>query len=409
MNNKKYKFFLFGFLSFFFFFSFFQTSQAGFFDWFDWFGLFKKRTPQKSVEIIPIVIKENSSSKRRSSVLEKINDSLSSPNKSSQIYSKTLNSKSFLPNQSSSSHEPIINSSAGKANKLNKKEGLINGIDLIVYGRAQPFVVDPLGRKSGVNPNTFLLEYGIPDSFINMDGDGGSVNTINPINGTYTVYLRDGHKEENRLILQYIDANNSVRKEYLVFNHAKTTSFTFTIDSSSKDKLAINHTPLSPMKLKADVINSGGLKTKLTWEGNNESAVKSYNIYSRYDDEPYLKLIGNTTNTHYDTDHLWAKDSSIREMIYVVSALKANGEESFLSDMVVNNDRDHDGLKDEKEVSIKTDLYNPDTDGDKLYDGEEYIRGTNPLIIDTDGDGYSDYEEMKAVSDPLDKDSIPKY
>ena len=75
--------------------------------------------------------------------------------------------------------------------------------------------------------------------------------------------------------------------------------------------------------------------------------------------------------------------------------------------MAKNNDRDHDGLSDGKEVSLGTDVNNPDTDGDKLKDGEEYIYGTNPLKADTDEDLYNDYGEIRAGSDPLAKDSIP--
>lgn len=132
-----------------------------------------------------------------------------------------------------------------------------------------------------------------------------------------------------------------------------------------------------------------------------------YNIYSREDDEPYLALIGNTAEAYYDTTHNWAENSSIKTRIYAVSAVKADGTESFLFDMVENNDRDHDGLTDEKETALGTDVNKPDTDDDGLNDGEEYIYGTNPLLIDTDGDGYSDYAEIRAGSDPLDKDSVP--
>lgn len=110
-----------------------------------------------------------------------------------------------------------------------------------------------------------------------------------------------------------------------------------------------------------------------------------YNIYSREDDEPYLALIGNTAEAYYDTTHNWAENSSIKTRIYAVSAVKADGTESFLFDMVENNDRDHDGLTDEKKTSLGTDVNKPDTDGDGLNDGEEYIYGTNPLLIDTDG------------------------
>ncbi len=88
-------------------------------------------------------------------------------------------------------------------------------------------------------------------------------------------------------------------------------------------------------------------------------------------------------------------------------AVKDDGSESFLSNMVQNDDRDHDGLTDEEETALGTNLNNPDSDADGLKDGEEYIRGTNPLLADTDGDGYSDALEVQIGSDPLDINSTP--
>lgn len=59
-------------------------------------------------------------------------------------------------------------------------------------------------------------------------------------------------------------------------------------------------------------------------------------------------------------------------------------------------DTDSDGLTDEQERVLGTDINNKDTDGDGLTDYEEVnIYNTNPLKVDTDGDGLSDYEEVK--------------
>ena len=283
----------------------------------------------------------------------------------------------------------------------------LNGLVISVHGRVQPYIADPLGRKSGINPNTNLRENEVPNSVISMDVDGGTISIKDAVDGTYTLYLKDAYNEDYRLILSYIDTEKADQKEYLDFNHANTTSFTFTIDSASENRLVINHTPLPPTGLQADAVDAGGLKTKLTWTASNDSDVTSYNIYSKEDDEPYLSLLDNTTDISYTTTHSWAENSTIKTRIYAVSAVKSDSSESFLSDMVENNDRDHDGLTDEKETSFGTDETNPDTDGDGLYDGEEYIYSTNPLLTDTDEDDYSDYDEIQAGSDPLDKDSVP--
>lgn len=43
-------------------------------------------------------------------------------------------------------------------------------------------------------------------------------------------------------------------------------------------------------------------------------------------------------------------------------------------------DTDNDGLTDEMEIKLKTDLGSFDTDGDKATDGEEVFRGDDPLV-----------------------------
>jgi hypothetical protein len=64
-------------------------------------------------------------------------------------------------------------------------------------------------------------------------------------------------------------------------------------------------------------------------------------------------------------------------------------------------DSDGDGLSDEDEAVMATDVVNPDTDADGLNDGEEVnIYGTDPLKPDTDGDSYLDGEEVKGGYNP---------
>jgi hypothetical protein len=64
-------------------------------------------------------------------------------------------------------------------------------------------------------------------------------------------------------------------------------------------------------------------------------------------------------------------------------------------------DSDQDGLTDEEENILGTDINNIDTDGDGLFDREEVkVYKTNPLVVDTDGDGYSDGDEVKNGYNP---------
>jgi len=70
-------------------------------------------------------------------------------------------------------------------------------------------------------------------------------------------------------------------------------------------------------------------------------------------------------------------------------------------------DSDGDGLINNTEISIGTDILKADTDGDKLLDGDEVnVYTTNPLLPDTDEDGVLDGEEILVQhSDPLNPDT----
>lgn len=71
-------------------------------------------------------------------------------------------------------------------------------------------------------------------------------------------------------------------------------------------------------------------------------------------------------------------------------------EEEEEEDFSQPQDTDGDGLTDEQEREIGTEVDNPDTDGDGLNDREEFLTyKTNPLKADTDDDGLNDYEEIR--------------
>jgi hypothetical protein len=64
-------------------------------------------------------------------------------------------------------------------------------------------------------------------------------------------------------------------------------------------------------------------------------------------------------------------------------------------------DSDLDGLSDEEEKRLSTDLNNPDSDGDGLLDGDEVHQyHSDPLKADTDDDGISDGRAVRTRKDP---------
>ena len=123
-------------------------------------------------------------------------------------------------------------------------------------------------------------------------------------------------------------------------------------------------------------------------------------------------------------------DNNVAYTIVTAPAASSDGNYNGIDpyDVAVSNtdddndptdDPDGDGLTNEVETTIGTDVNNPDTDGDGIDDGdedadgdgltniEEVLLGTDPTNPDTDGDGYSDGEEVANGSDPLRGTDIP--
>lgn len=85
----------------------------------------------------------------------------------------------------------------------------------------------------------------------------------------------------------------------------------------------------------------------------------------------------------------------------------ADTESLSLTVIRKEDDLDGDGLTNEREVSLETDLRAVDTDGDGLGDTLEVdTHGTSPTNADTDGDGLSDRAELEdEQTDPTDTDT----
>ncbi len=86
----------------------------------------------------------------------------------------------------------------------------------------------------------------------------------------------------------------------------------------------------------------------------------------------------------------------------IVEELLSPDESMFFPPNVTEPaDSDQDGLPDEEERGLGTNINDIDTDGDGLFDREEVkVYKTNPLVPDTDGDGYLDGDEVKDGYNP---------
>uniref|UniRef100_UPI000255AF97 gliding motility-associated C-terminal domain-containing protein n=1 Tax=Croceivirga radicis TaxID=1929488 RepID=UPI000255AF97 len=85
--------------------------------------------------------------------------------------------------------------------------------------------------------------------------------------------------------------------------------------------------------------------------------------------------------------------------------------------VTISVDTDGDGLNNNEEITLGTDLNNPDSDGDGINDGQEVLDGTNPLddcdsvsgtpleSSDCDADGLTNAEEANLGTDPFNADT----
>ena len=87
------------------------------------------------------------------------------------------------------------------------------------------------------------------------------------------------------------------------------------------------------------------------------------------------------------------------------NADQADFDDDGLGD-VCDDDIDNDGLDNETEGELRTNLRSRDTDGDGLEDGDEVERGTDPNLRDSDGDGLDDQAEiLEHDTDPTQADT----
>ena len=277
-----------------------------------------------------------------------------------------------------------------------------------VVGRVRPYLQNPTGLASGVNTSSGDIVEGIPGAELTLKADIGGVRVENPDNGIYSVSVSGYAQEEVAITLSYSGDTASMEQRFWLFHHGGTSSFTFQLDAGVSNPLIETYQPQRPSLLIADAIDSNGVATtSLTWQASPSPGVSGYKVYGRRDDEPFLNQIGMSTGTTFDTGDLWAGINDTPARIYAVSAVLSDGTESFLSEFVENNDRDHDGLTDSDEANVGTNPLLADSDLDGLNDNQEMSLGTNPLLADSDGDGVNDGDEIAAGTDPLDNTSFP--
>ncbi len=136
--------------------------------------------------------------------------------------------------------------------------------------------------------------------------------------GTYTI-TAEKDTDENRATVQltYVEEENLRMETFSFINDVN--SITFTIENGM---LNIDNRTVKQLRS----ANNGG-KAELIWD-KNENAL-SYNVYSKpYSGESYT-LLGNTTETSYQTNDVWLGDFSEDCVNYYVIPVYEDGEGGY--------------------------------------------------------------------------------
>jgi hypothetical protein len=261
---------------------------------------------------------------------------------------------------------------------ISQANDIFNRLMISVNGRVQPHIVDPQGMSVGISPISGTIDTA-PATTLKIEPDSGFIAIDNPIDGNYVLSLKSLYSEDCRISIAFTTDSGEYVVAYAIFFYPGVFSISFNLSSGSQAPIVISHQPEAPGGLMADAVEQDGLKTTLSWNPSDDPLVTGYRIYARYIDDPFLKLIGSSASTSYFTGESWASNSSIKKRLYAVTGMRPDGSESFLSDTVTNDDRDHDGLSDVIETSMGTFVDDPDSDGDKWTDGDEVLLGADPL------------------------------
>ncbi|MCK5062026.1 hypothetical protein KAR28_05790 [Candidatus Parcubacteria bacterium] len=93
-------------------------------------------------------------------------------------------------------------------------------------------------------------------------------------------------------------------------------------------------------------------------------------------------------------------DISELENIAEPSETEEPASDNAISEPLLS-DTDGDGISDQEEISLGTNINSVDTDNDGLFDREEvYVYKTDPINEDTDGDGFFDGAEVQDGYNP---------
>ena len=272
-------------------------------------------------------------------------------------------------------------------------------------GPVRFLITDQSGHKVGVDLQSLQFINEINGAHSTFDEEGGEVSLTVVSAGTYRVAVFGSINSAFRISTSYVNDTVVENVKFKGYFYDKPLFYTVDIVDDSEHPVTITPEVLPPSNLRAEpYVFDSREYTRLRWGQGMEDGITFYHVFFQPALGSPVEMLDSLPASIkvYDTMVPWSTDDLMPVASFAIASEHQSADVSFFSNIVENNDRDHDGLTDAWEGALGSDMNSQDSDNDGLNDGQEYQRGTNVLNVDTDGDEFNDYEEILIGTDPLD-------
>jgi len=229
---------------------------------------------------------------------------------------------------------------AGKSlafTKLAKGKAATTTPELIfsVVGDMRLLVTDSQGRKSGIVEATGELVNEIPETEIEVNDSGASIEIVNAAAEAYTVEYYGLRDSDFSLYITAVDTSGRENEDdFDGFRPDQKQTLVVSYDPAHADQTTEQPVVAAPTEYESTSYNCGAGKcAKLIWKPSAASGVTGYVIYRQLADEPFYTEMARVgaAATSYNTGEPWDSIGGYPVNGYAVSAIKADDTESFFA------------------------------------------------------------------------------
>ncbi|MEK6677416.1 MAG: PKD domain-containing protein [Planctomycetota bacterium] len=205
-----------------------------------------------------------------------------------------------------------------------------------IVGRVQPFLSNPAGLSSGIDPTTAELMQAIPGSEVEVIASNAGLSVADPMSGPYTLEISALAEDVFTVELGFTDASGTESLRTSAIYHDTPIVLTFELDPLAAPALLLVPAVEPPVNVRVENVNG---MTQLAWDASPDANATDYNIYARPDADPKFILLGTTTGTSFETGHAFSIGGSAVAWRYFVVARTAKGTESPFFAVLENRHR----------------------------------------------------------------------